>query len=690
MSSTRSMVIPRRARLAVGILSALALALGGALAAPLAASAVPPQTDTFIGNGTLVVPSGVSVMTFEAIGGSGADNGGLGGDVTEQIPVTPGDTLDFSIGKAADGQRGGAGYSNGGGGGGGGALGGGGGGSTAVVDAGTALVVAAGGGGGGGSASIGVACGSGAGGDAAVDGGNAAYVLPVCVGGGGGIAGGMTGKDGGDGTSTTFGGAGGGGGGGWVGGTGGGAGDGEGSGGDGAGGGGGTNYVSAAATYDTAVVASTSGDGKVIVSWGMYPTQMQFGTGSLLDFADPLEFSIEVMSYGPRSLLPALGEVTLYEGSTLLGSVATDSTGLASFPITLAPGMHYLTAVFSPADPKTELADSLTDQPLGIEKAASSVTITSTPANPVTGQDITITAHVSSPGLTPTGTVQFFGPGPDLGAPVPVDASGYAIYDFGPLAPGESVEVAADYSGNADIQGYVSPTIELAAVAADTTTTVSVPAGPIADHENTEFDAQVAVVSPGVAPLGGSVQFVVDGTPVTFFAPVDASGLATYSTADLAAGPHTVTALYLGDSDLAGSQGSLPVTVVSRASLATHITLTSSSSTVAQGGSLAFAVTGTDVDGDSLGDLTDEVSITSDYASDVVDGGTITFPHASTHLITASTGSTSSTVSITVVPTPNVLGLTGTSPAGGVVLAAVLLMLGTLLRLVRRRRHITG
>jgi hypothetical protein len=114
---------------------------------------------------SLVVPTGVNSITVKLYGAGGGESilsaGGAGGYVASQIPVTPGETLTFIVGKA--GTRGtNSGTVAGGYGGGGSTVsteGGTGGGRSAIRRGGTEILTAGGGGGGGGSAGRGGAGG---------------------------------------------------------------------------------------------------------------------------------------------------------------------------------------------------------------------------------------------------------------------------------------------------------------------------------------------------------------------------------------------------------------------------------------------------------------------------------------------------------------------------------------------------
>ncbi len=160
-------------------------------------------------------------------------------------------------------------------------------------------------------------------------------------------------------------------------------------------------------------------------------------------------------------------------------------------------------------------------------------------------------------------------------------------------------------------------------------------------------------------------------------------------------GPRTFTATYDG----ATATANLDVVVGALANL----TLTPSSSTVARGGSLEFAVSGVDAAGNPLRIDPADVTLSSDVATDVVSGLTVTFPTASPHRITATVQGIEATVTIEVqgddatipvdptesgkpTPQPN-LAATG-SPLSTelAIVAALLVALGALV--VGRRRRL--
>jgi hypothetical protein len=165
-------VVPRRCLTLTAVAAAgvgsFVSGIGTASAATSSCSATELCTVTFAPTGaveTWTVPAGIETITIVVAGASGGDagseQGGVGGEVTAEVPVTPGETLDVVVGRTgADGAANSTAAAAGGfgGGGAGGTMqvaatltGGGGGGGSFVFVHGTSsseLLVAAGGGGG--------------------------------------------------------------------------------------------------------------------------------------------------------------------------------------------------------------------------------------------------------------------------------------------------------------------------------------------------------------------------------------------------------------------------------------------------------------------------------------------------------------------------------------------------------------
>lgn len=120
------------------------------------------------------------------------------------------------------------------------------------------------------------------------------------------------------------------------------------------------------------------------------------------------------------------------------------------------------------------------------------------------------------------------------------------------------------------------------------------------------------------------------------------------------------------------------------------LTLTAASDRVQQGSTLVFEVGGVDRFGNPVD--TASATLSSSVAGDIVDGLRVTFPHASPHVITATLGEASTSITVEVIPTADegALAATGAAepwPRAGL-LAALALLAGLLLvgrsRLPRR------
>ena len=508
MSYLPTMRMGRRA----GLLAAgLALALPSGLAmsalsgvSPTSAAETISQTFTF--NDTtqyFSVPAGVSSIDLTASGGSGGSgaSAGPGAQITETVPVSPGDTLVVELGgQGGDGgvqgplsqspQGGAGGLSSGDGMNGGpggstnylvdGNAGAGGGGGTEVVDATTgAILVVAGGGGGYGGTSQNQSSGGGGG---AVDslyrstGGNGYSNYGSGGAGGLGAATGLpAGAGGGTPMTGTLSGGGGGGGGGYHGAGGGGGGNGGAGGGwaayegGGGGGGGGDSYTPSMAT-DIAKGDNLSGNGVVTVSWTapkVSTTTSLSVSPSSVTVGQSYTLSATVTGGGP---VPPTGSVrfTSAGGATAVGTLSGGTPDVATATVTApdSSGLvnwqaEYLGDSGTPGQP----GDAPSSSPIASESVSSAPTSTKLKLSKdplTTGQRYTATATVTGTGPTPpTGTVDFSSTGNPtlvgtLSGGTPDVAS---VTATAPSSTGTVVWVA-QYQGDATNTGSVSARLD--------------------------------------------------------------------------------------------------------------------------------------------------------------------------------------------------------------------------------------
>jgi X-Pro dipeptidyl-peptidase len=158
---------------------------------------------------------------------------------------------------------------------------------------------------------------------------------------------------------------------------------------------------------------------------------------------------------------------------------------------------------------------------------------------------------------------------------------------------------------------------------------------------------------------------------------------------DFAAPVTADTVVYAGWSTLADAVASLTIELADP-------------QTVDQGDTVTLRVTGFDAEGESLGDVSGIATLSSSVATDVIVANRVTFPHASPHVLTATLGAASASITIEVVPAAVVVpvdtgagtgirgdGLadTGVQPFAAVAAALALLGVAAGAVLVSRRRR---
>ncbi len=289
-------------------------------------------------------------------------------------------------------------------------------------------------------------------------------------------------------------------------------------------------------------------------------------------------------SVTPRT---ATGTITFLDGTTTLGT-APLSTGIATLSIAaLTQGTHSVAASYSGDSGNNSSASGAISQVVMLNKANTTTSVASTPNPSASGQSVTFAATVSP--SSATGTITFWDGGSTLGTSAIV--SGKATFSTVSLAAG-SHSITASYGGdsnyNGDVSGMITQTVD--AVKNNTTSTVVSSINPASVGQSVTLTAKV---SPAAAT--GTITFL-DGTSILGVVTIN-GGVATLSTSSLAAGAHSVTAIYSGDSNnnsntspsltqtvnAAPAQPTAPVLVSAIAKSATEVDLSWTSSSDALG-----------------------------------------------------------------------------------------------------------
>jgi hypothetical protein len=261
--------------------------------------------------------------------------------------------------------------------------------------------------------------------------------------------------------------------------------------------------------------------------------------------------SAEVSPVAPATGTPG-GQVTFKDGETVLGSGVLDASGRATFTTAaLASGGHALSAEYA-GDERFEgsASPALTQV---VERAASSLSLTSS-ANPsVFGQAVSFTAQVApGSGVTrmPGGTITFRIGSEVLGI-VSLGASGRATLSLSDLEVGTHA-LSASYSGDARFEGSSASALSQGVNRGGTAVSLASSLSPSVFAQSITLTARVAVVAPAAGVPSGEVVFK-DGATVLGSGTLAASGEARLVTSSLAVGTHPLTAEYAGDARFSGS-----------------------------------------------------------------------------------------------------------------------------------------
>ncbi len=203
------------------------------------------------------------------------------------------------------------------------------------------------------------------------------------------------------------------------------------------------------------------------------------------------------------------------------------------------------------------------------------------------GQAVTFTATVTTSGSkAPTGTVTFNDGSTALGTGT-LNGSGIATYTTSNLAVGQH-SMTAVYGGDANNAGSTSSVLTQTVNAATTMTALVSSLNPSNIGQAVTFTATVTGQYGGT--LTGTVTFM-DGSTAVGTGTLNGSGVASYTTSNLAVGQQSMTAVYGGDVNNAGSTSSVLTQTVNAAEFLFTSNPTSATVTAGQSGTFTLTVT---------------------------------------------------------------------------------------------------
>ena len=310
----------------------------------------------------------------------------------------------------------------------------------------------------------------------------------------------------------------------------------------------GTHSITAAYSGDTENVASTSPAFSQVVN-GTPSTAVVSPSVNPSIVTQSVTFTITVTG---ESATPT-GGVTLKDGTTTLAS-PTLTAGTASYSTSsLAVGTHSITAVYA-GDSSNAGATSLAlTQTVN---QATTTTMAGASANPVTaGKPVNLTATVTGNGGTPGGTVKFYSQGNLVGSST-LNVNGVATLSISTLAVGSDA-ITAIYQGDTNDAGSSSAAYSLSVVEATSSVNLVSSLNPAIATKTVIFTA--TVTGNGGIPTGQMI--FNDGGTVLGTVALNASGIASLSTASLSVGQHLITAAYQGDANDGTASANLTETI---------------------------------------------------------------------------------------------------------------------------------
>jgi hypothetical protein len=270
-------------------------------------------------------------------------------------------------------------------------------------------------------------------------------------------------------------------------------------------------------------------------------------------FGQVVSMTASVHAAPPAAGKPT-GNVTFLDGSATLGMASVDTSGRATFSTSaLSQGNHSIRAAYGGDGNFTGSTSRVYGEP--VNRAATTVTISSSSASSVMGQSVSLTATIGpvAPGSgIPTGTVTFFDGSVAISSNLNVKGAGQAILLTTNLSVGTHT-ITASYSGDKNFQSSSgNDSAQPQVVAQDGThSTVTLPKNTAVFGEVVTLTASVSANFPGSGAPNGTVTFIDFGQVMA--TATLSGGKATANVGALAIGNHSIKASYAGDSSFVGS-----------------------------------------------------------------------------------------------------------------------------------------
>ncbi|HLJ96344.1 MAG TPA: Ig-like domain-containing protein, partial [Gemmataceae bacterium] len=318
----------------------------------------------------------------------------------------------------------------------------------------------------------------------------------------------------------------------------------------------------------------------------------------------PVTFTATITPTNSSSYLPT-GTVQFQADGINVGGpvVITNSGGQITATLTtssLGAGTHTITASYGGDRNFATSSGTLAGgQTIMTGTTSTTLSLASSVEPSLFGQTVTFSAVVLASSLDmPTGMVTFYDGSTLLGQAAIGTSLGLAMASFSTagLAVGAHT-ITASYGGDSNFAASSGTLAGGQTVTmAGTSTAVSPSANPSSVGEMVCFTATVSPLATGSTQGGvptGMVTFF-DGSTTLGQAPLSTAGgvtTASFSTASLSAGAHTITASYSGDGSFLTSSGIWTQTVSTASTIGTTTTVTSSTNAARYGQPVTFTAT---------------------------------------------------------------------------------------------------
>ena len=254
---------------------------------------------------------------------------------------------------------------------------------------------------------------------------------------------------------------------------------------------------------------------------------------------------------------PATGSVKIYDGTTLLTTLVLGNNGCVTWYISpgLSAGTHVITAVYSGDSNNPSGTSAATS--LMVSQVPVSMNASCWSASFAYGGNYECTVSISSSGGTPQGSITYSLDGSAV-VKVPLSTGNAQFTISKPTAGNHQVVIA--FAQQTNYAAAATQTESFTVTPAPVNVALTPSSWYASAGTDVSFTVAITSWSAGPPDTTGTVSFY-NGTTLLATVPVNASGQATYSTAGLSVGTHSITTTYAGSANYASGSDTVTITI---------------------------------------------------------------------------------------------------------------------------------